>query len=30
MAIHVVVNQALKTATFNRFGFGLPWELAAK
>lgn len=29
MARHVVVNQALKTATLNRFGFTLPWELAA-
>ena len=28
MATHVVVNQALKTATLNRFGFTLPWELA--
>ena len=28
MARHVVVNQALKTATLNRFGFTLPWELA--
>lgn len=27
MATHVVVNQALKTATLNRFGFTLPWEL---
>jgi group II intron reverse transcriptase/maturase len=28
MATHVVVNQALKTVTLNRFGFTLPWELA--
>ena len=28
MATHVVVNQALKTDTLNRFGFTLPWELA--
>lgn len=28
MATHVVVNQALKTVTLNRFGFKLPWELA--
>lgn len=28
MATHVVVNQALKTATLNRYGFTLPWELA--
>lgn len=27
MATHVVVNQALKTATLNRYGFTLPWEL---
>jgi len=30
MAKHVVVNQALKTATLNRYGFTLPWELAGK
>ena len=30
MARHVVVQQALKTATLNRWGFGLPWELASK
>ena len=30
MSTHVVVNQALKTAALNRYGFGLPWELAAK
>ena len=28
MARHVVVNQALKTATLNRYGFTLPWTLA--
>jgi RNA-directed DNA polymerase len=28
MARHVVVNQALKTATLNRHGFTLPWALA--
>jgi hypothetical protein len=28
MARHIVVNQALKTATLNRHGFTLPWELA--
>lgn len=28
MARHVVVNQALKTKTLNRYGFTLPWELA--
>lgn len=28
MARHVVVNQALKTSTLNRYGFALPWELA--
>lgn len=28
MATHVVVNQALSKANFNRFGFTLPWELA--
>ena len=28
MARHVVVNQALKTATLNRHGFILPWVLA--
>lgn len=28
MARHIVVNQALKTATLNRHGFALPWELA--
>jgi RNA-directed DNA polymerase len=28
MAKHVVVNQALKTARLNRYGFTLPWELA--
>ena len=28
MAKHVVVNQALKTATLNRYRFTLPWELA--
>lgn len=28
MARHVVVQQALKTATLNRYGFTLPWELA--
>jgi RNA-directed DNA polymerase len=30
MARHVVVNQALKTATLARYGFILPWELAEK
>jgi len=30
MAIHVVVNQALKTVILNRFGFTLPWELAGR
>lgn len=29
MSRHVVVNQALKTQTLNRYGFNLPWELAA-
>jgi hypothetical protein len=28
MARHVVVNQALKTATLNRYGLTLPWTLA--
>lgn len=28
MANHVAVKQALKTATLNRYGFTLPWELA--
>lgn len=28
MARHVVVQQALKTVTLNRYGFNLPWELA--
>lgn len=28
MATHVVVNEALKTATLKRYGFTLPWELA--
>lgn len=28
MARHIVVNQALKTATLNRFGLTLPWTLA--
>jgi len=28
MARHVVVNQALKTATLNRCGLTLPWTLA--
>lgn len=28
MARHVVVNQALKTKTLNRYGFALPWALA--
>lgn len=28
MARHVVVQQALRTRTLNRFGFTLPWELA--
>lgn len=28
MSRHVVVQQALKTATLNRYGFLLPWELA--
>lgn len=30
MARHVVVNQALKTATLNRYGFTMPWELAGR
>ena len=30
MAKHIVVNQALKTATLARYGFILPWELAEK
>jgi len=30
MAKHIVVNQALKTATLARYGFTLPWELAEK
>lgn len=30
MSRHAVVNQALKTATLNRYGFTLPWELAAR
>jgi len=29
MARHVVVQQALRTRTLNRFGFTLPWVLAA-
>lgn len=29
MATHVVVQQALKTATLKRYGFILPWELAS-
>lgn len=29
MARHAVVNQALSTATLNRYGFVLPWSLAA-
>jgi len=29
MARHVVVNQALKTTTLNRFGLTLPWTLAS-
>jgi RNA-directed DNA polymerase len=29
MARHVVVQQALKTHTLNRYGFGLPWEFVA-
>jgi RNA-directed DNA polymerase len=29
MARHVVVQQALKTATLNRYGLWLPWELAS-
>lgn len=29
MAKHVVVNQALKTKTLNRYGFTMPWELVA-
>lgn len=29
MSRHIVVNQALKTKTLNRYGFSLPWELAA-
>lgn len=29
MARNVVVQQALKTKTLNRYGFTLPWELAA-
>lgn len=28
MARHVVVQEALKTSTLNRYGFTLPWELA--
>lgn len=28
MAIHVTVNQALKTRKLNQAGFNLPWELA--
>ncbi|WP_338115068.1 reverse transcriptase domain-containing protein [Thiocapsa imhoffii] len=28
MARHIVINQALKTATLNRRGFTLPWTLA--
>ena len=28
MARHIVVNQALKTATLNRCGLTLPWTLA--
>ena len=28
MARHIVVNQALKTATLHRYGFILPWVLA--
>jgi hypothetical protein len=28
MARHIVVNQALRTATLNRHGFTLPWALA--
>jgi RNA-directed DNA polymerase len=28
MSIHVVINQALKTATLRRYGFTMPWELA--
>lgn len=30
MSTHVVVNQALKTATLNRFGLTLPWVLAGR
>jgi RNA-directed DNA polymerase len=30
MSVHVVVNQALKTATLTQFGFVLPWTLASK
>ena len=30
LARHVVVQQALKTETLTRWGFGLPWELASK
>lgn len=30
MSRHAVVNQALKTSTLNRYGFTLPWELAAR
>lgn len=30
MSKHVVVNQALRTETLNRYGFNLPWELAAR
>jgi len=30
MAKHAVVNQALKTATLNRYGFTMPWELAVR
>lgn len=28
MAIHVTINQALKTSRLNQAGFNLPWELA--
>jgi len=28
MARHIVVNQALKTATLSRYGLTLPWTLA--
>lgn len=27
MSKHIVLNQALKTQTLNRYGFNLPWEL---